>query len=85
MTRRLPLVLMLVLTTARSGGGSAQLRTPTQRLHAAVHAAQAVYDPDSAGGTGYGTTAGLVHRIAGAPHRRVAYRSRLRPKRSRGA
>lgn len=68
MTRRLPLVLMLVLATACSGGGSAQLRTPTQRLHAAVRAAQAVYDPDSAGGTGYGTTAGLVRRIGPGPY-----------------
>lgn len=68
MTRRLPLVLVLLLATACAGGGPAQLPTPTQRLHAAVRAAQAVYDPDSAGGTGYGTTAELVHRMGSGPY-----------------
>lgn len=67
MTRRIALLLTLVLVPA-CGGGSALLRTPAERLHAAVKAAQAVYDPDSAGGTGYGTTATLLHRMGSGPY-----------------
>jgi len=43
--------------------GTALLATPSQRLHAAAKAAQAVFDPDSAGGTGYGTDASLVRKM----------------------
>ncbi len=54
-------VLALLLATA-GGCGSGSL-TPPERLHAGVTAAQATFDPDSAGGTGYGTTARLVRRM----------------------
>jgi hypothetical protein len=64
MTRRFALLPVLLLTTACAGGhGPALLQTPGERLHAAARAAQAVYDPDSAGGTGYGTTAQLLRRM----------------------
>jgi len=58
---RLAFLLALLLATV-GGCGSGSL-TPAQRLHAAVEAAQATFDPDSAGGTGYGTTARLVRRM----------------------
>ena len=64
MTRRLiALALVLLAGAGCAGSHSGAEPTPTQRLHAAVTAAQKVYDPDSAGGTGYGTTAVLVHRM----------------------
>jgi hypothetical protein len=62
-TRRLALLFALLLAPACAGGRPALLPTPAERLHAAVTAARAVYDPDSAGGTGYGTTAELLHRM----------------------
>ena len=68
MNRRLiALVMILLVGSGCAGSHHAADLTPPQRLHAAVTAAQAVYDPDSAGGTGYGTTGVLVHRMgAGA-------------------
>ena len=54
--------LLVLLIAAAPGCGSGSL-TPTERLHAAVSAAQATFDPDSAGGTGYGTTARLVRAM----------------------
>ena len=64
MTRRLTLLPLLLLTTACAGHHhSALLQNPAERLHAAARAAQAAYDPDSAGGTGYGTTAQLPRRM----------------------
>jgi hypothetical protein len=68
MIRRLTLVLILLLTTGCGGGGS--VLTPRQQLHAAVRAAQAVYDPDSGGGTGYGTTAQLLRRMGSGSYGR---------------
>ena len=66
MTRRLPLLFVLMLATACGGGGAAL--TPRHQLIAAVRAAQAVYDPDAAGGTGYGTTAQLLRRMGSGPY-----------------
>jgi len=64
MTRRLiALALILLPGAACAGGHSTADLTPAQRLHAAVAAAQKVYDPDSAGGTGYATGAVLAHRM----------------------
>jgi hypothetical protein len=64
MTRRLTPLLLLLLTTACAGSPHPELLgTPGERLHAAARAAQAAYDPDSAGGTGYGTTAQLLRRM----------------------
>lgn len=60
MTARIAFLLALLLATGCNG---ARTLTPTERLHAAVHAAQATFDPDSAGGTGYGTTARLLRRM----------------------
>jgi hypothetical protein len=54
--------LLALLLAAAGGCGSGSL-TPAERLHAGVKAAQATFDPDSAGGTGYGTTARLVRRM----------------------
>jgi hypothetical protein len=65
MTRRLTLLMSLLLAAACSCGSTSL--TPAQQLHAAVTTAQETFDPDSAGGTGYGTTARLVRRMgAGA-------------------
>jgi hypothetical protein len=64
MIRRLVVLLLTIpLLAAACGGGSPAMLTPVQRLHAAVRAAVAVYDPDSAGGTGYGTTGDLLRRM----------------------
>lgn len=64
MTRRLiALALVLLAGAGCAGSHSGADVTPAQRLHAAITAAHAAYDPDSAGGTGYGTTAVLVHRM----------------------
>jgi hypothetical protein len=64
MTYRFALLPLVLLTTACAGGHhAALLHTPAERLRAAARAAQAVYDPDSAGGTGYGTTAQLPRRM----------------------
>jgi len=64
MTRRLIALALILLAGAGCAGGHSRADlTPAQRLHAAVTAAQKVYDPDSAGGTGYGTTAVLVDRM----------------------
>jgi hypothetical protein len=63
--RRALLLALLLATAAGCGSGSL---TPAQRLHAAVKAAQATFDPDSAGGTGYGTTARLVRRMGSGPY-----------------
>lgn len=65
MTRRHIALFLLLLTAGACAGGhrSGPSLAPSQRLHAAVRAAQAVYDPDSAGGTGYGSTAALVRRM----------------------
>jgi hypothetical protein len=59
---RVPAFLLALMLAAACSGGSHSL-TPVQRLHAAVKAAQATFDPDSAGGTGYGTTPRLVRRM----------------------
>jgi hypothetical protein len=61
--RLVAFALTLLVAAGCGGGGHATDLTPIQRLHAAVKAAHAVWDPDSAGGTGYGTTAGLVRRM----------------------
>lgn len=58
--RRAFLLALLLATVAGCGSGSL---TPAERLHTAVKAAQATFDPDSLGGTGYGTTARLVRRM----------------------
>jgi hypothetical protein len=58
--RIIPLFAVLLATACSSGSASP---TPAQQLRAAVRAAQATFDPDSAGGTGYGTTARLVRRM----------------------
>ena len=64
MTRRLVvLACTLLLGAGCAGSHHAPDLTPAQRLHAAVTAAQKVYDADSAGGTGYATDAVLVHRM----------------------
>lgn len=63
MRRLIALVLILLPVAGCAGSHSAPDLTPSQRLHAAVTAAQKVYDPDSAGGTGYATGAVLVHRM----------------------
>jgi hypothetical protein len=60
-TRRFALLLTLALAVACGCGAGSP--TPAQQLRAAVKAAQAAFDPDSAGGTGYGTTARLVRRM----------------------
>jgi hypothetical protein len=61
MTRRLTFLMSLLLAAACSCGSTSL--TPAQQLHAAVTAAQETFDPDSAGGTGYGSTARLVRRM----------------------